>query len=394
MSTFRPFGVTAAFLAGASLALASCGVGSQGVSSAMPVGNGALVSSASIGTPGSSAVDRDFFVDQDASSVLGQLNRITTIGSTVDPMNGDQNPYGLDIAKVTSGKFKAGDLAICNFNDKANVQGNGTTVVALSPQPGSKPRRVAQYPSLLGCNALALAPDDTIWAAAFVANDNPVIAPNGQLIDTVSNGPWSGPWGQTFSPTAGPFGVAAFYVANAGDGSIVRINITKQGAFTFDKIATGFPVNHGVPGSILAPSGLQYDKIHDRLWIVDGTNNMLVAFCHVSSIPAGGIVVHGKRFSGPSKGNARLVFSGPPLNGPISSTLLFDGHIVLGNTLDPNGKNLLVELTPAGHVLAVKNVDKGIGAALFGIVAVGSNAQNAKLYFNDDNDNTVKVLTK
>jgi hypothetical protein len=384
----------AVILAASSFALASCGVGSQVGSSVAPTANGPLNSGVNALVSDNAVTDGDFLVDQDSSSVLGQLNHLTTIGSTVDPINGDQNPYGLDIAKVTSGKFKAGDLAVCNFNDKANVQGNGTTVVALHPQPGSQPRRVAQMKPLLGCNALALAPDDTIWAAAFGANDNPVIAPTGQLIDTVSNGPWAGPWGQTFSPAAGPFGVAAFYAANANDGSIVRINITKQGAFTFDKIATGFPINHGVPGSILAPSGLQYDTMHDRLWIVDGKNNMLVAFCHVSSIPAHGIVVHGKSFSGPFKKNARLVFSGPPLNGPISSALLFDDHIILGNTLDPNGKNLLIEITPAGHVLNVKNVDNGAGAALFGMVAVGTNIQDMKLYFNDDNDNTVKVLTK
>jgi hypothetical protein len=30
--------------------------------------------------------------------------------------------------------------------------------------------------------------------------------------------------------------------------------------------------------------------------------------------------------------------------------------------------------------------------ALFGIVAVGTDASSTKIYFNDDNDNTVKVL--
>ena len=53
---------------------------------------------------------------------------ITTIGSTVDPTNGDGNPYGLAIAPVSAGLLTAGDLVICNFNDSANVQGNGTTI--------------------------------------------------------------------------------------------------------------------------------------------------------------------------------------------------------------------------------------------------------------------------
>src|SRR6202023_429973 len=86
---------------------------------------------------------------------IGKL-KITTIGSTVDPMNGDSNPYGLAIAPITSGKMTAGDLIICNFNDKANVQGNGTTIEILHPTPGSKPIRMVQDPNLKGCSALAL----------------------------------------------------------------------------------------------------------------------------------------------------------------------------------------------------------------------------------------------
>lgn len=338
------------------------------------------------------ATDGDMLFD-DQGSILKQLDTLTTIGSAVDPIGGDQNPYGLDVARVTAGKLQAGDLVVCDFNDRANVQGTGSAIVALHPMPGSMPIHIAKDPSLLGCNELALAPDDTIWAAAFAANDNPVLAPNGQLLDPIKNGAFHRPFGEAFSPTAGPFGVAAFYESNAQSGSIVRINITRHGTLTFDVIATGFAVNHGAPGSILGPSGLQYDVKHDRLYIVDGTNNTLVAFRHVSTIPAGGIVVHGKLFSGPFAHRARLIYSGAPLNGPISSALLFDGHLVLGNTLDPNGKNLLVEVTPHGRVLDVKNVDNGIGAALFGIVATGHSAADTKVFFNDDNDNTVKVLT-
>jgi hypothetical protein len=337
-----------------------------------------------------SSVDEDFLVD-DRVSILNQLDEITTIGSTVDPTNGDQNPYGLDVAKVNNGKFKAGDVVVCNFNNAANVQGTGTTIIALHPQPGSTPLHVAKDHSLLGCTALALAPDDTIWASAFAANDNPILTAGGQLVSTLGNGPWHGPFGQAFSPHAGPFGVAAFYESNASNGTIVRINITNTN-FTFDTIATGFAVNHGKPGSILGPSGLQYEPKHDRLYIVDGASNTLVAFNRVSSIPAGGIVVHGKTFSGPFAHRARLIFSGAPLNGPISSALLFDGHLVLGNTGDANGKNLMIEITPYGRVLAIKNVDTGPAAALFGMAAIGQGA-STKLYFNDDNDNTVKVLT-
>ncbi len=53
-----------------------------------------------------------------ATAVIGPL-AIATIGSTVDPTNGDENPYGLAIAPVSAGLLAAGDLVICNFNDSA-----------------------------------------------------------------------------------------------------------------------------------------------------------------------------------------------------------------------------------------------------------------------------------
>ncbi|TAM78397.1 hypothetical protein EPN44_01015 [bacterium] len=329
----------------------------------------------------------------DNASVLKRLGQITTIGSTVDPLNGDQNPYGLAVASVDAGSIESGDLVVCNFNNGANVQGTGTTIVALHPRAGSSPRRVAQDSSLLGCTELALAPNGNIWASAFAANDNPIFTPSGTLVTTLPGGPWHGPFGQTFAPHGGSFGSAAFYESNAGDGSIVRIGISPGPHFTFQIIARGFAVNHGAPGGILGPSGLQYDERHDRLYVVDGADNTLVALRGVSTIPADGVVVNGTSFGGPFGKRARLIFSGPPLNGPISSALLPDGHLVLGNTLDPNGQNLMVEIAPNGRLLDVKNVDTGAAGALFGMAAIGHSNADTKLYFNDDNDNTVKVLT-
>jgi hypothetical protein len=342
-----------------------------------------------------SPLDHTAHADNDSGggSVLQQLDTITTIGSTVDPSNGDQNPYGLDVVRVDAGLLKAGDLVVCNFNDSANVQGNGTTIVALHPQPGSNPIRVSQDPSLLGCDALAVAPNDNIWLAAFNANDNPIFRPDGTLVTALAGGPWHGPFGQAFAPSHDEHGTPAFYESNASDGSIVRINIHPGPHFTFDVIATGFAVNGGAPGSILGPSGLQYDGKEDRLYIVDGANNTLTSFSDVSKIPAGGITVNGTNFGGRFKHRARTVFSGPPLNGPISSALLPNGNLVLGNTLDSPG-NLMVEIKADGHVLAVKNVDTGAAGALFGMVATGRGAKDTKIYFNDDNDNTVKLLSR
>jgi len=118
-----------------------------------------------------------------------------------------------------------------------------------------------------------------------------------------------------------------------------------------------------------------------------------VRFDQVTAIRANGIHVSGvSTFSGPDASHAHFLFAGAPLNGPISSALLPGGHIVLGNTLDPDGKNLMVEFTADGKMVNVKNVDPGAAGAIFGMVATGTDLASTKLYFNDDNDNTVKVL--
>jgi hypothetical protein len=326
------------------------------------------------------------------TSILKMLTKQIVIGSAVDPTNGAQNPYGLAIAPSTTGDFTAGDLVVCDFNAKSNVQGTGRSVVALHPIPKSKPLHVSADKSLTGCDALSLDESDTVWAASMVANDNPIIGATGKLVDNIKGKPFSQPWGQIYAePTSGS---KAFYETNAATGTIVRINLAST--FTYDVIAKGFPVNHGKPGTALAPSGLAYDPSVDTLYFADGQNSTIVAFKDVTNIPAGGITARGNgmSFTGPSAADARIVFSGKPLNGPISTALLPNGNLVVGNTLDPNGKNLMIEISAAGKLLDVLNVDKGASGALFGIVATGSSSSDTKVYFNDDNHNNVQVLER
>ncbi|MGC1380326.1 MAG: hypothetical protein WA814_04810 [Candidatus Baltobacteraceae bacterium] len=374
----RSAGLTAAAIA-ATLVVAGCNGAGQNMS---PVASQA----ARAQNDGSSA-DRSPDV-----SLLKMLTKQVVIGSTVDPVNGGQNPYGLTIAPISSGAFTAGDLVVCNFNGKSNVQGTGKSLVALHPVPNSTPTHVSSDKTLTGCDALALGNDDTIWAAAMVANDNPVIDPGGKLLTNISGKPLSQPWGQIYAEPASS--VPAFYETNAGTGTVVRINL--GATFTFDVIGKGFPVNHGKPGTALAPSGLAYDASVDTLYFADGQNDTVIAFKNVSTIPNGGIkaVDHGMKFTGPSAADARIVFAGAPLNGPISTALLPNGNLVVGNTLDADGKNLLIEISAAGKLLDVRNVDKGAAGALFGIVASGTKNSNTKIYFDDDNDNNVQVLER
>src|ERR1700688_222633 len=150
-------------------ALAACGGGGSsgpmGAPSSMGGPPGAATAAPMADLRQFAAADRaqDDADRSDATAEMPRVLHIKTIGSTVDPQNGDQNPYGLDVAKVDAGLLRSGDLVVCNFNNAANVQGTGTTIVALHPHPNAAPLRIAQNAALLGCDALALAPTDTIW---------------------------------------------------------------------------------------------------------------------------------------------------------------------------------------------------------------------------------------
>jgi hypothetical protein len=364
------------------------------VNAVLLLGLAACSSAAGNMAPSANASARSALAAFRTASILQTFTSEQTIGSTVSKTPADVNPYGLDVAKVSSGNVDAGDLVVCNFNNPGNVQGTGTTIVALHPVVGSMPTTIAKSNTLTGCDAVAMAPNGRIWAAAFKANDNPILTADGTVVTTLSGGPWHHPFGEAFAPANAALNVPAFYVSNAGDGSLVRVSILPGPTFRFTIVATGFPINRGKPGSILSPSGLNYQPAGDILYVVDGTNNALYAIDGISSVPANGIAVDGTSFSGPFSSHARVIFSGAPLNGPISSAILPGGNIAVGNTLDPDGKNLIVEISPSGQLLDVKNVDTGAAGAIFGMVATGTSAADAKLYFNDDNDNTVKVLSR
>src|ERR1051326_583140 len=63
---------------------------------------------------------------------VGPLHRTSVLASTV-PGNGDVNPYGTFVVPRTTGDLFQGNVLISNFNDKANVQGTGTTIVEVTP---------------------------------------------------------------------------------------------------------------------------------------------------------------------------------------------------------------------------------------------------------------------
>ncbi len=73
-------------------------------------------------------------------SFLSTLHKITTLTSTV-PANGDVNPYGVAVVPTTAGTLVANNVLISNFNNSANLQGTGTTIVVYPYLRASTPVR-------------------------------------------------------------------------------------------------------------------------------------------------------------------------------------------------------------------------------------------------------------
>jgi hypothetical protein len=49
------------------------------------------------------------------------------------PANGDVNPYSVTLVPPTNGRLHRGHVLVGNFNNQANLQGTGTTIVDVAP---------------------------------------------------------------------------------------------------------------------------------------------------------------------------------------------------------------------------------------------------------------------
>ena len=363
---------------------------------------------ACMGTGGSASATTSVTV---ADSILSMLSvaGMTTIGSTIDPVSADYNPYGLTLAPATAGLITQGDLVVCNFNAGMQTQqGTGTTVIGLHPTAGAMPYRISQSADLQGCNALTLLPDDSISAAAYTANENPLVTAAGVVGTPFSTDVFAHPWGEAYVAANGT-NPAALYVSNV-DGSIDRITLDGDTQSAFTQIASGFCTS-GTPGAIFAPSGLTYDASIDTLYIVDTSSNSVIAFTSVSGIGSGGIVVNGQcssvsgpptpapTFSGSSATSARVIATGGALFTPLSAALLSDGDLIVANadidigSQTPNQVFEISPVLPGGFVGQPVQLDSGAPGALFGIAATVDSQGNQIVYFNDDNANAVMKIT-
>ncbi len=337
---------------------------------------------------------------------IGGLNTISTLSSTVDTANGDNNPYAIAIAPPksstfpgdgVSGHIQPGDIVVGNFSNSAGTQGAGTTYEDVT---SGKPVNVFTEPAGTAGGPVAFAFNTAagfLWTAnaGLLNGASPgsvqIVSPTGSLIKTLSDPATQYGWGQAYNNDFG--GKGAFFSVNLSTGSIVRINVvsgTGGVSFTYDTLASGLPATlSGFGGTGVGPAGM-VDTSSDTLYVVDSVNNTIYSIANATTIAAASGLT-----------NAKVVYSDPAgtyLSQPVGLAL----NPINGDLITCNQKNNnLVEINPVtGKVVAVKTVDptvvqsNGTGSALFGLAAGTDSAGNLKVYFTNDNTNTVNTLTK
>ncbi len=332
---------------------------------------------------------------------IGPLKNTSTVGSTV-PANGDENPYGIVNVPHTVGSLVAGDILVSNFNNSENLQGTGTTIVALTQagrlslfaqiNPATLP---GPCPGGVGLTtALAILPGGFVVVGSLPTSDGKaptaqagcllVLDSTGHVVQTISGAPINGPWDMT-SVTVGLEttlfvtnvlnGTVASGETPVDEGTVLRIRLrTQPGRLpkvtSMSVIADGFPERTDPAALVVGPTGLALGR-SGTLYVADTQGNRIAA------VPAA------LTRSSPVANAGMTVAAGGYLNNPLGLTLAPNGDILTANANDGN----IVETTPLGAEFQPLNTEAGAGG-LFGLTVT----PNLKgIYFVDDTNNTVAL---
>jgi hypothetical protein len=348
----------------------------------------------------------------------GKSFTITTISSTI-PSNGDVNPYGVFRVPRTMGQLKKGNILVSNFNNGANLQGTGTTLVQISPQgnfslfaqidpmslPGPCPGGVGLTTALVvlrsGWVIVGSLPTSDGMADTAQAGCLIVLDSNGNVVKTITDAQINGPWDMNVADASGGGDdqrvgadgednqkTAALFVTNvlngtvAGGGQIVNegtvlrivLELSGKSAPTVSSITvigSTFPERTDPAALVIGPTGVALSKNNKILYVADTLSNRIAAIPDPLTRTT-------------SDGIGATLSSGGSLNGPLGLTLAVNGNILTTNGGDGN----LVETTPKGAQVATITIEPAGAGTLFGLIDVPGQG----VYFVDDGDNTLKLL--
>jgi sugar lactone lactonase YvrE len=337
---------------------------------------------------------------------LGSLARVKDefVSTTIDPVTGDINPYGVAIAPVTSGALVKGDVLVSDFNNFGGTSGAGTSIVEIDPKTGAV-SNFANGGSIAGPDALTFNPKGFLWVGNFGAANSSgvfdgsngniaVLGPTGSTLatfdqTTTGHGFFAGTWGQEYGMNKA--GKVSFYWPDAGEnadaGTVWRLDPNPGGTpngqpinSTYTLLAAGLGAGGTSAATAVGPQGLAYDPSNDTLYVADDATNEILAIPHASTA------------TGPVM--PKVILKGGPLDSPQG--IVYDP--VTGRLFTVNGavNNDLIELTVAGHVLGVRNLAPNEPAgALFGLTfnPSGSTHHTTNLYYVNDDENSLHALS-
>ena len=297
---------------------------------------------------------------------VGPLHHVTTIASTV-PANGDVNPYGVAVIPRSTGHLRQGNVLVSNFNDKANVQGTGTTIVEVTPS-GHVSLFAQINPHLLGCpGGVGLTTALSVLRSGWVIvgslpTKNGSVSGSGCLIvldrwghvrETFAGQGINGPWDMASLDLGSQ---AVLFVTNVLNGTVAAkggtvfggtvlrlvVQIPRSGLpwIQFNTtIGSGFAQKLDPAALVIGPTGVGLGP-NGVLYVADTLANRVAAIPNAT-------------FRGFSAGRGFTVSQGHHLNGPLGLVVAPGGNILTVNSGDGN----LVETTPSGFQIAVRTLD-------------------------------------
>ncbi len=343
-------------------------------------------SNSTTSTPSTSTTASAKPAAEQTTSFLGQLHIGSKIASTV-PAKGDVNPYGLAVVPATAGRLTAGSILVSNFNDKANVQGTGTTIVQVSPAGQTTLfADVTKLPAGMTCpggvgltTALGILPGGWVvvgslptTASGALPGLDPagcliVLNDQGTVVETITNKNIVGPWdlAVTSTPTS-----AQVFVSNAlggntstshgtpvtGNCTVVRLDFDLSASSPpalsgTTVVGSGYPWRANKAALVLAPTGLALGH-NGTLYVADTQTNTISAIPQATTRTTAQVATAG------------LLSAGGALDAPLGMTLAPNGNLVVVNGNNGNA----VEITPAGRQLTTKTLVKNGAGDLFGII--------------------------
>ena len=336
--------------------------------------------------------------DDEPARILSFEN--DSVATTV-PGNGDVNPYGVAFVPPSfprGGLLKPGDILVSNFNDMANVQGTGTTIVDVAQNDQTS--LFFQGKAQLGLSTgLAVLKVGFVLVANCPTNGAtplPMALPGslllidrfGKLSDSLGlSGFIEGPWDFTVQDK-GYF--VKVFISNVLTGTVSRLDLSIAGGkfLVLRKalVASGYIHKPDPVTFEVGPTGLVYNAQHDILYVSSTGDN------EVFAVPDAG-----DRTTPPPNGKGIVIYAdNVHLHGALAMAQAPNGHLLVSNSdginADPSQPSEIVEFTIKGQFIGELSVDATPGGA-FGLSLVGLNDNKIRFAAVDDNANVLKLMT-